>query len=485
MRLEESRFNYFPSFVSCKLISFFTFIFITNLTKADFEPKAAPENFWGACINASAFSEQSLPINLKSRVTDYVFELLETGILKDSDVETFILNLRAGKIISPFETAGNLSLNQVPHAKALKVLLSYQPIDSILLGEGIEKEFELFHLAKSQMKKSIKENTSFALEPKFIRIPKGTIKRVGRGSRESSITLTHDFEILNFPVTQKLWMSQMGYNPSLFLLDTPPDSDDFRIEERTMKTPPRENAPVENVAWYSAAKFTNRMSIAAGLPPTYDFEDGEYPIEKSLDRSLDIVGHLVGAVLDGDAMLEQIPNTASTNPQGRSLFMQSEIDAHLSARSIYEAKGYRLPTRAELEYILALAAQRLGATLHEDYDSTLVKFIKNTSLGYSKDHTSDFSTLRPFYTPNGIIYDLLGNVGLWTHDRMGFHPLETEFAPNIIDGIDPPGDPEGRDLQCLDFNYNGILKEGRYFTTINRDYPDRRPNHGFIVVRSL
>ncbi len=62
------------------------------------------------------------------------------------------------------------------------------------------------------------------------------------------VTLTRDFLMGKYPVTQELWESVMGSNPSK-----------FKGAKR----------PVEQVSWFSAIEFCNKLSELEGLEPVY------------------------------------------------------------------------------------------------------------------------------------------------------------------------------------------------------------------------
>ncbi len=68
-----------------------------------------------------------------------------------------------------------------------------------------------------------------------------------------------EFSILATEVTQELYESVMGKNPS-----------GFKGEK---------NLPVETVSWYDAVYFCNKLSKICGLTPVYDV-DGETDVEK-------------------------------------------------------------------------------------------------------------------------------------------------------------------------------------------------------------
>jgi formylglycine-generating enzyme required for sulfatase activity len=123
---------------------------------------------------------------------------------------------------------------------------------------------------------------------------------VGRGLRSTNpvqVTLTRAFQIAPYELTQKEWMAVAPRNPSGRTQDGNGDC----LEE---------TCPVGNVTWFEALEFTNRLSMRSGLPPCYALSEcsGEFA-------------------------------------EGMLCNVVKFVDA-----SIYECKGYRLPTTAEWEY---------------------------------------------------------------------------------------------------------------------------------------
>ena len=76
----------------------------------------------------------------------------------------------------------------------------------------------------------------------FCRIPAGTFL-MGEQGKQQQVTLTKDFYMARYPVTQTLWQAIMGNNPSHFK---------------------GENYPVERVSWGDAQEFITKLNERIG-----------------------------------------------------------------------------------------------------------------------------------------------------------------------------------------------------------------------------
>jgi uncharacterized repeat protein (TIGR02543 family) len=118
-----------------------------------------------------------------------------------------------------------------------------------------------------------------------------------------TVTLT-GFYMGKYPVTQAQYELVMGSNPSYFTAENgnPPVAG----EEDAMR-------PVEQVSWYDAIVFCNRLSMAAGLTPAYS---------------------ILGSTNSAD--WGAVPTSSNTTWN--------------KAEMVSGANGYRLPTEAQWEY---------------------------------------------------------------------------------------------------------------------------------------
>lgn len=188
-----------------------------------------------------------------------------------------------------------------------------------------------------------------------------------RGKDETSHKVTVDsFYISATEVTQKDYENIMGENPSNFK---------------------GQNLPVENVTWYDALKYCNKLSEKEGLTPVYTI-DGE---NVSWNRS---------------------------------------------------ANGYRLPTEAEWEYVAragtttpfntenSISAEEANYYGHYPYGIEENYFDQEkleTKPGEYRETTIEVGSFKP---NKWGLYDIHGNVREWCFDYYGEYDLENTENPS-------------------------------------------------------
>lgn len=196
---------------------------------------------------------------------------------------------------------------------------------------------------------------------------------MGSKNNEDNETPVHevtvsDFYMLNTEVSQGLYRQVMGTNVS-----------HFKGDER----------PVEEVSWYDAIVFCNKLSEITGLTPVY--------------------------TLDG---------SSDTSTWGSIPRIDAADDEKARWNSIAwnsDANGYRLPTEAEWEYA---AKGGVYAAFDTIYSGSNVI----TDVAWNADDPSGETHEVASKAPNTLgLFDMSGNVWEWVWDWYGnYHVADSE-----------------------------------------------------------
>ncbi len=207
---------------------------------------------------------------------------------------------------------------------------------------------------------------------KMVLVEKGTFLMGSADNEDNELPVREvsldSYYIMQTEVTQAEYAAVMG------------DSENFSAF-------PGSDRPVEEVSWYDAVVFCNKLSLKAGLTPVYSLAGSTDPSEW-------------GAV----------PRVTDNNRIARMTWNAIECD--------FSADGYRLPTEAEWEFAANGGVSEASLYASGDTLEDGAWFLAN-----SLDETHPVAEK----TPNALgIYDMNGNVWEWCWDWYGnYHKADS------------------------------------------------------------
>ena len=169
-------------------------------------------------------------------------------------------------------------------------------------------------------------------------------------------------------VTQELWDKVMDKNPSFF-------------KSNPASGESQEKRPVENINWYHAIAFCNKLSLKLGLDPCYTVKVGGTPVDFET------------------LTFDQIPTGNNVD------WNKAELDMNKN--------GFRLPTEAEWEWAAKGGKNYIWPNTNQKNRLIEYAWYSNIDGGDSDLKTHEDKKKKPNWYG---LYDIAGNVAEWCWD---------------------------------------------------------------------
>ncbi|MGE0762311.1 MAG: formylglycine-generating enzyme family protein [Bdellovibrionales bacterium] len=337
----------------------------------------------------------------------YLSALLEHQIIGETELLKLIDSLEKGEISNPIvEEQAWISSAAMIHREEIQEYIKGDEVDRKRLLEWSKKSLQEKERVRERREETRVETQDIRHKMKFNPIPAGRF-RMGEDKHKVVVNLTNSIEVMSTQVTQKMWVEEMGDNPSEFV-----DGEHtivVSVNGKSIKMQP--DNPLENATFWSKLIFANKISEKYGLKPAYDFSGVKWK--------------------DG------------TRAEDGTLKLESgQVKINASNEDYYLAEGFRLPTEAEQEYIMsALGRAKSTYFYFVDTEADLEDYAWYSKNSDEKTHPVG-TTAKSLIINGHEFHDVLGNVfeqgyDSWDSDKWqwlpgGTNPLGKEGLVRIM-----------------------------------------------------
>jgi formylglycine-generating enzyme required for sulfatase activity len=252
--------------------------------------------------------------------------------------------------VSKVRVTLNLAVGAKYQLLATKDMENWTPVGEPFLAQTGQQvlELDVAEVGRFFQIQQIDEPSAMFVPAGFVRIPAGTYvmgspeteKRRWDDETQHSVTISHDFYMSKYEVTQKEYLAVMGNNPSYL---TTKDSHGVPIS-------PDLNRPVETVYWFYAMSYCEKVTAAeqaAGrLPVGWEYRlpteaEWEYACRAGTSTPFHYGNDLRSGMANFDGRYEYVGGTGYvTNPNGTFLALTTAVGSYApNAFGLYDMHG--------------------------------------------------------------------------------------------------------------------------------------------------
>lgn len=344
--------------------------------------KGSAESISPCFLYLSDASDLSEEINITDRFMSYLGTLLDKGLVDHAGLNNMLQSSVPGQLENPIDAKqARINIALQIHRDNIQDYINNSNLNVSQISNWIQKAVQARNKIKNSREQIANEIKDVHHKMEFFSVPPGNVKRSGG---EEDIVFKNSLSVMSTKVTQKMWAEVMGFNPSKF--KDGPDSVTLNVNGKLIQMQP--DYPVENINWWSAVTFANKLSEMHNLKPAYDLSKIEWVPGTSA-----AFGNLTPKSGDSTAM------NLMENPDKYS--------------KVYEnSEGYRLGTMYEKMYLMSNLSAMDGKYPHNIDRAELADYAWFSE--NAEGRTYPVGTTKKNFSINGhIISDLIGNVWEW------------------------------------------------------------------------